>query len=348
MRQIETEQKHKPTVAFVLYAYNEERFIREAVESAFAQTYSPLEVVLSDDGSTDNTFKIVQEMAEAYQGPHKIILNRNERNIGIGSQLNAAYAKAQGVLFVLANADDISYPNRVEKIVDAWLHARTKVAAITTEIVTIDEFGNLLGSHIQMDREFQTLEDGVRNRFSGSGGAVCLAVTREVFSYFGPLLPTLILEDAALHLRIKLLGGRIHLKEPLVKYRIHQNNISQAYAVDAFDRWKERFYRIGVWQRSEGVKAYTQMLADICSQSAESWSDIDRSRARWIVMEKLIENEILSRYYSGDRAVSLAHEWQTLWAWAKLLFKLSMKRIFPILEYRSLRWNYRSALKASK
>jgi glycosyltransferase involved in cell wall biosynthesis len=127
----------KPLATFVLYAYNEEKFIREAIESAFAQTYSPLEIVLSDDGSTDRTFEIMQEMAAAYKGPHKIILNRNEKNIGIGSQLNAAAAMTNGEFVVLANGDDISLPIRVERIVHEWeSHGRT-ATAVWSEIAIV-------------------------------------------------------------------------------------------------------------------------------------------------------------------------------------------------------------------
>ena len=58
----------RPLVTFALFAYNQEQFIREAVEGAFAQTYEPLEIILSDDCSTDRTFEIMQEMASACEG----------------------------------------------------------------------------------------------------------------------------------------------------------------------------------------------------------------------------------------------------------------------------------------
>jgi len=48
----------KPLITFALFAYNQERFIREAVQGAFSQTYSPLEIIMSDDCSKDRTFDI--------------------------------------------------------------------------------------------------------------------------------------------------------------------------------------------------------------------------------------------------------------------------------------------------
>jgi glycosyltransferase involved in cell wall biosynthesis len=58
----------RPLVTFALFTYNRERYIREAVEGAFSQTYSPLEIILSDDCSSDSTFEIIREMAGAYVG----------------------------------------------------------------------------------------------------------------------------------------------------------------------------------------------------------------------------------------------------------------------------------------
>ena len=52
----------RPLVTFALFAYNQEQHIREAVDGAFSQTYEPLEIILSDDCSTDRTFEIMQEI----------------------------------------------------------------------------------------------------------------------------------------------------------------------------------------------------------------------------------------------------------------------------------------------
>ena len=61
---------------FVVIAYNQERYVADAVNSALAQTYSPLRIILTDDCSTDDTFRIMKDLAEKYDGPHEIILNR--------------------------------------------------------------------------------------------------------------------------------------------------------------------------------------------------------------------------------------------------------------------------------
>jgi len=329
-----------PLVTFAIYAFNEEAYIRQAVEAALAQKYSPLEIVLSDDGSTDRTYSIMEEVAASYCGPHRIILNRNPRNIGIGSQLDAIYQKSHGELIVLANGDDISHADRVERTVAAWLASGRQAHAITSDLATMDQYGQPLSNKITTDTIFSDLEDGVRKRFGGVGAA-SLALSRDVFERFGPLLPTLILEDNALYLRATLLGERVHLREPLVTYRIHPGNISQAYTVEDFSAWEKRHRERTAWSRREGVKAYLQMLNDLYSEPADAWPERDLKRARWIAMEKLVENAILRDYYTGEDIVSRGDWWRTLSQLARLLFKLTVKARIPAIERRNTRWHYR-------
>ena len=68
-----------PLVTIFVAAYNQQDYIAEAIQGAFAQTYSPLEVILSDDGSHDDTFEIMKAMAADYRGPHTVIVNRTPR-----------------------------------------------------------------------------------------------------------------------------------------------------------------------------------------------------------------------------------------------------------------------------
>ena len=114
------ETSEKPLLTFAIAAFNQEAFVREAVDAAFAQTYSPLEIVLSDDCSKDRTFDIMREMAAAYRGPHKIILNRNERQKSIGGHVNRVVEVSHGELVVGAAGDDVSFPNRTEETFRAW------------------------------------------------------------------------------------------------------------------------------------------------------------------------------------------------------------------------------------
>jgi glycosyltransferase involved in cell wall biosynthesis len=133
---------NRPLVTFALFAYNQERFIREAIEGAFGQTYEPLEIILSDDCSTDNTFGMMREAAAAYHGPHRVRLNRTETNIGVFRHLLEVVAMAEGELMVLAAGDDISLPERAGVFVENW--RKTGASAMCTSWHLMSESGTIM------------------------------------------------------------------------------------------------------------------------------------------------------------------------------------------------------------
>ncbi|MDP2083917.1 MAG: glycosyltransferase family A protein [Gemmobacter sp.] len=110
----------RPLVTFALFAYNQENYIREAVEGAFSQTYSPLEIILSDDCSSDRTFEIMEEMAREYQGPHLLKVRTASKNAGIGAHVNLVAGLSQGEIIVFAAGDDVSLPHRTVELLMAF------------------------------------------------------------------------------------------------------------------------------------------------------------------------------------------------------------------------------------
>lgn len=109
-----------PLVTFALFAYNQENYVREAIEAAFAQTYQPLEIILSDDCSTDGTFAIMQEMAAAYSGPHRVIARQSSQNRKVLRHVLDVARLAQGKYMVVAAGDDISMAGRTAKLVEVF------------------------------------------------------------------------------------------------------------------------------------------------------------------------------------------------------------------------------------
>lgn len=130
---------NRPLLSFTVCAYQQERFIREAVEAALAQTYSPLEIILSDDCSTDRTFEIMRELADNYHGPHQLVLNRNAANLGIARHVNRITELVHGELSIGAAGDDISLPNRVEEVYKAWEYSNRRATGILSNYIAIDE-----------------------------------------------------------------------------------------------------------------------------------------------------------------------------------------------------------------
>jgi len=230
---IVVESRPRPFVTFYVMAYNQARFIREAVEGALAQTYSPMEIVLSDDASTDGTFEIIQEVVSGYSGPHHVIVNRNPRTLGISEHVNKIIELASGALILAADGDDVSSSHRTTRCVDAWLE-HGKPAALFCSVVCVDAAGNPSGKDGAgwfrgfLPQEHETpaarllrfSKDGSPRLVSCSG-----AWTRELWSEFGPLSPGVWHEDDLITLRAWLYDRIVFVPDALVRYREHDSNV---------------------------------------------------------------------------------------------------------------------------
>jgi glycosyltransferase involved in cell wall biosynthesis len=210
----------RPLVTFALIAYKQEKYIREAVEGALSQTYAPLEIILSDDSSSDRTFDIMRELASNYQGAHTIYCNRNVHNLGLASHVNLVNEKAQGELIVVAAGDDISVPERVATIVDAYLKSRRQSHYFYSVVRKINESGELLELAQSPGgiNAHSRLLTGLSNYPLAIGAGQ--AWTKKLTTSFPPMGRYVYAEDQIYGYRGILLGPVTPLDQPLVNYRI--------------------------------------------------------------------------------------------------------------------------------
>lgn len=204
---------NRPLVTFFVCAYKQENYIRRAIEGALNQTYSPLQIILSDDCSTDQTFAIMKEMAAEYHGPHTVILNQNERNLGVCAHVNRVCELASGQWVVASAGDDISMPERAVSIMRALENAPDATYFLSQAY----KFSGINPN----DTPFLPLLD----QPIGATEAFRLDVFRE----FGPLLPATYSEDWALYFRGQLVGKVLFLRHPLVYYRVAADSLTDAY-----------------------------------------------------------------------------------------------------------------------
>jgi glycosyltransferase involved in cell wall biosynthesis len=210
----------RPSVTFALVAYKQERYVAEAISAAFAQTYTPLEIILSDDCSTDKTFEIMQQMAAVYEGPHRVVLNRNPENLNIGAHVNKVGHLASGELIVLAAGDDVSVADRTMKIVAKWEEINRGTAVICSDFEAINEESRRVELHAEATyRGPYSLDDMARGDVHVLGATS--AMTKDVFTSFPDMDSSVRHEDRVLPFRALLLGGQVSLVDKkLVRYRV--------------------------------------------------------------------------------------------------------------------------------
>lgn len=214
----DTPHSDRPLLSLILITYKQEQTVAAALEAALAQTYSPLEIIVSDDASPDASFAVLQQVAAAYQGPHKLVVSRNERNLGIGGNLSHAVALSKGDMLVIAAGDDISVPQRCERIAQAWEAQGRRVDLIASNLIDLDEGGQTHEVMVPSDLgQYRSAADWLAERPYVIGAAQ--AWTRRLFERFGPLPQGVVAEDLIMVFRAICAGGAMRLDEPLVQYR---------------------------------------------------------------------------------------------------------------------------------
>ena len=136
--------QNRPLVTIGMPAYNEERYIVEALDSLLAQTFTNFELIISDNASTDQTERICQEYALK---DARIIYQRQSENVGARKNIQDLLKRAQSKYFMWAAADDVWDPKFLELLVNALESDPTSASAFVS-FVKMDQDGNEISRHL--------------------------------------------------------------------------------------------------------------------------------------------------------------------------------------------------------
>jgi len=218
-----------PDVSILLVTFRQETFVAEAVRSVLAQRDVVAEVVLSDDASPDRTFDVVREVAAGHRGPHRVVLRRNERNLGIDHVARLVDLASCDVM-VLAHGDDVAEPDRAARLHHELTRGGAFVAS--SNMMNIDERGRALGLQNPVGGTCDIpASDVATHGWMHTMFGATLAWRREVYAFRrldAAELP--IGHDHVVPFRGAVLGGFRYVAEPLVRYRRHDG------------QWKKRLH----------------------------------------------------------------------------------------------------------
>lgn len=200
-----------------MLAYNQESLVRHSAAACLNQVCEPLDIVFSDDASTDGTYEVLLEVAREYSGPHNVIVRRNERNLGIGEHLNVLIANHPGDLYIASAGDDISMANRAQTLIGAWDEVGRKVDLISSYCTQMSYAGEV-GHEVRTDDlAGLTPLDWMTKRPYIVGATH--AFTRRLHLHYGPFSKDVIGEDQVMVFRALALGGALTVNQSLVLYR---------------------------------------------------------------------------------------------------------------------------------
>lgn len=218
----------RPLASIVITNYNYARFLPEAIDSALCQTHSPIQIIIVDDGSTDESRQIIASYGDR-------VIPVFKENGGHPSAINAGFAASNGAIVSFLDADDLFHPRKIALVVDAW-RAAPAASVIYHQLRAIDEAGGILWGA----RRWPVViyNDDIAVRVERSGGwwpwppTSGLSFARSYLERVLPM-PEEAFEwgakggvDAYMAGIAPFVGPVVGLRQPLTLYRIHGQNHS--------------------------------------------------------------------------------------------------------------------------
>ena len=122
--------KEKPTVSVIIPTYNRAKLLPRAIKSVLNQTFKDFEVIIVDDGSTDNTEEVINEFQKHNK---RIKYIRHEKNKGAAAARNTGIKIAQGEYIAFQDSDDEWLPNKLEKQMEIFESAPAEIGVVYTD-----------------------------------------------------------------------------------------------------------------------------------------------------------------------------------------------------------------------
>lgn len=209
----------KPLVTIAIASYNHARYVEQAVASVLQQTYPHIEFIVIDDGSSDGSVELLEQLSR--QHGFQFIAQANQ---GLAKTLNRALALATGSYFCPMSSDDVMLPEKTALQV-AYMEQHPEVAVCGGNVISIDEHGLPHGKRQKLlparQLDFDTL---FTNRAPAIPAPTAMLRT-EILRAVGGYDPEIRLEDFALWLKLTHRGHLMGaLPEVLLHYRKHGTN----------------------------------------------------------------------------------------------------------------------------
>lgn len=219
---------NEPLVSIIIPTYNQKDFVRETLESVLAQTYSNIEIIVTDDGSTDGTVYILQEYVSRY--PTKIKLITSNKNTGITKNANRGLKAVKGEFIAWLGGDDLMLPDKIKKQVELLRSRPDAVGCIHEAEVFESDSKKVIGLFSEVyngKRGFK--EGGVELWFEPNynmlpSTEMFRSTVRPINGYDERLL----FGDLLYDIEVFRHGKCVVINEVLGKYRRHSQNITRS------------------------------------------------------------------------------------------------------------------------
>jgi glycosyltransferase involved in cell wall biosynthesis len=206
-----------PEISVVMSVYNGESYLKEAIDSILMQTFADFEFIIVDDGSTDSSAAIVKSYSDS-----RIRLVQQE-NMGLSKALNKGISLAKGRYIARLDSDDVSLPERLKLQFD-FLEKNSKAVIVGSNAIVMDKDGNTI-FYSEKKTQWEEIKSILPNTpFYHSATFFRKDTFEKAGGYYEAIKHHF--EDVILWNKMAALGELYNLKEPLIKYRVVPEGIS--------------------------------------------------------------------------------------------------------------------------
>jgi Glycosyl transferase family 2 len=254
---------HRPLVSILMSCYNHERYLSDAIESVLQQTYSNLELIICDDGSTDSSSRVLERYRQL-DARIKVLLRPHG---GQSLALNAAFRESVGNILCLLDGDDAFTPEKVQRVVQAFVTSSDSGLAVNAMLL-VNAARKPVGEIPFLHRlpsgwHGSSLSLSAPHFLPAIPPCSGLSLHRSVAEAIFPLPSDLTASsDGVIQVLAPMMTAIVAIRTPLSEYRIHDRNVS---AVSTFA--EGQLQRLDAWQR-EIWRAWRRYLA-LCRRRAE-------------------------------------------------------------------------------
>lgn len=214
-------------ISVIMASYNYEKFLAEAINSVIAQSFSDWELIIVDDGSSDNSIKLIEKFC-AQDERIKLVIHENHENKGLIETLKLGVSKAQGDWVAFLESDDMWEENCLQTRVESIQN--TAVECVFNDIKFIGEVPEKLSKLHEKNRKFLNKKNwpcnmfydfGIRNRIMTFSSVM---IKKDCFKDFNWNCPNNKLFDWWLYIHIAYLNKFLYKDIPLSFWRIHKES----------------------------------------------------------------------------------------------------------------------------
>jgi len=307
----------QPRVSVIITSYNQERYLKEAIESVIGQSLKPHEIIIADDHSTaDRSVDAIKTYADRYPGwIHGIF---QKENVGIPRNRNSALREVTGNHVAVLDGDDRFLPNYL--------------ATLTTALMEHPEAGCAYSNRYQINTQGE--RGPIRNTVPEPSGDVFayfaagrMGILRSMLARYDLVKAAGLFDENFLHhdgfilsLRLAKLTKFVYLPEPLMEKRVHLGGFSKTIS------------------RQERIRCFEDVLSEVVRLSSNV-PHFEMRRIEEIWFRRLLELQVLAAMEDGKKLKALLHvtrgfvrgprHIRTLWSLVRQLFAWQRAIIFP-------------------